>query len=63
MKTRKLGTLGVSELGYGTMRFASGYGSSPERPEAIRVIPGAYERGVAYGPFTNGELVGEALFP
>ncbi len=68
MKTRKLGTLEVSELGYGTMSFASSYGSSPERPEAIRVIRGAYERGVtffdtaeAYGPFTNEELVGEAL--
>jgi len=70
MKTRKLGTLEVSELGYGTMSFASSYGPSPERSEAIRVIRGAYERGVtffdtaeAYGPFTNEELVGEALGP
>src|SRR3954449_5041036 len=70
MKTRKLGQLTVSELGYGTMSFASTYGSSPDRLEAIRVIRGAHERGVtffdtakAYGPFTNEELVGEALAP
>ena len=70
MKTRTLAPLELSELGYGTMSFASSYGSSPERPEAIRVIHGAYERGVTffdtaetYGPFTNKELVGEALFP
>src|SRR3954464_12135138 len=70
MKTRKLGQLTVSELGYGTMSFASTYGSSPDRLEAIRVIRGAHERGVtffdtaeAYSPFTNEELVGEALAP
>jgi aryl-alcohol dehydrogenase-like predicted oxidoreductase len=68
MKTRKLGSLKVSEIGYGTMSFASSYGSAPDRAEAIRVIRGAHERGVtlfdtaeAYGPFTNEELVGEAL--
>jgi aryl-alcohol dehydrogenase-like predicted oxidoreductase len=60
----------VSELGYGTMSFASSYGSSPGWSEAIRVIRGAHERGVtlfdtaeAYGPFTNEEIVGEALAP
>lgn len=70
MKTRKLGPLTVSEIGYGTMSFASYYGASPERSEAIRVIRGAHERGVthfdtaeAYGPLTNEELVGEALAP
>jgi len=70
MKTRKLGGLDVSALGYGTMSFASSYGAAPDRPEAIRVIRGAYEKGVtffdtaeAYGPFTNEELVGEALAP
>ena len=69
-KTRKLGTVEVSELGYGTMSFASSYGPSPDRPEEMPVIRGAYERGVAffdtaeaYGPFTNEELVGEALAP
>jgi aryl-alcohol dehydrogenase-like predicted oxidoreductase len=70
MQTRYLGSLAVSEIGYGTMSFASMYGPSPERSEAIRVIRGAYERGVtffdtaeAYGPFTNEVLVGEALAP
>lgn len=70
MKNRKLGPLTVSEIGYGTMSFANYYGASPERSEAIRVIRGAHERGVthfdtaeAYGPFTNEELVGEALAP
>lgn len=70
MKSRKLGALAVSEVGYGTMSFASTYGASPDRSEAIRVIRGAHELGVtffdtaeAYGPFTNEELVGEALAP
>lgn len=70
MKTRNLGPLAVSELGYGTMSFADYYGASPERSEAIRVIRGAHERGVtlfdtaeSYGPFTNEDLVGEALAP
>ncbi|MGH9523172.1 MAG: aldo/keto reductase [Terriglobales bacterium] len=70
MKTRKLGTLSVSEIGYGTMSFASTYGSAPSRADAVRVIRGAYELGVTffdtaeiYGPFTNEQLVGEALAP
>src|SRR3954449_7057984 len=70
MKTRILGTLAVSEIGYGTMSFASTYGEAPDRDEAVRVIRGAHERGVtffdtaeAYGPFTNEELVGNALAP
>jgi aryl-alcohol dehydrogenase-like predicted oxidoreductase len=70
MKTRTLGPLSVSEIGYGTMSFASYYGASPEKAEAIRVIRGAHERGVtlfdtaeAYGPWTNEALVGEALAP
>jgi len=70
MKIRMLGTLAVSEIGYGTMSFASSYGLAPERAEAIRVIRGAHERGVtlfdtaeAYGPFTNEDLLGEALAP
>jgi aryl-alcohol dehydrogenase-like predicted oxidoreductase len=52
------------------MSFASSYGPSPDRPDAIRVIRGAYERGVtffdtaeAYGQFTNEELLAEALAP
>jgi aryl-alcohol dehydrogenase-like predicted oxidoreductase len=70
MQKRKLGNLEVSELGFGTMSFASSYGSSPDHKEAVRAIRGAYELGVtffdtaeAYGPFTNEELVGEALAP
>ena len=68
MKTRMLGNLAVSEIGFGTMSFASTYGQAPDRQESIRVIRGAYERGVTffdtaevYGPWTNEELVGEAL--
>lgn len=70
MKTRKLGTLEVSEIGFGTMSFASTYGAAPDEREAIRVIRGAHERGVtffdtaeAYGPLTNEVLVGKALAP
>lgn len=70
MKTRKLGPLEVSEIGFGTMSFASMYGASPEEAEAIRVIRGAYDLGVthfdtaeAYGPWTNEVLVGKALAP
>lgn len=68
MKTRMLGTLEVSEIGFGTMSFASSYGEAPDHAEAIRVIRGAHDLGVtffdtaeAYGPWTNEELVGEAL--
>ena len=70
MKTRRLGALEVSEIGYGTMSFASLYGASPDHDEAIRVIRGAHDLGVtifdtaeSYGPFTNEELVGDALAP
>jgi len=70
MKQRLLGSLAVSEIGFGTMSFASVYGASPDRIEAIRVIRGAHDLGLtffdtaeAYGPWTNEELVGEALRP
>ncbi len=70
MKQRNLGSLAVSEIGFGTMSFASTYGASPDHAEAIRVIRGAHDIGVtffdtaeAYGPWTNEELVGEALRP
>lgn len=70
MTTRQLGDLSVSAIGYGTMSFASTYGAAPDRAEAVRVIRGAHDLGVthfdtaeAYGPFTNEELVGEALAP
>jgi aryl-alcohol dehydrogenase-like predicted oxidoreductase len=70
MQTRYLGSLAVSEIGFGTMSFASTYGEAPDHAEAVRVIRGAFDLGVtffdtaeAYGPFTNEELVGEALAP
>ena len=70
MKTRTLGTLEVSELGFGTMSFANTYGAAPDRAENIRTIRGAHDLGVtffdtaeAYGPWINEELVGEALAP
>ncbi|AHG89261.1 NADP-dependent oxidoreductase domain protein [Gemmatirosa kalamazoonensis] len=70
MQYRTLGSLEVSALGYGAMGLTGMYGQPTARPEAIRLIRAAFERGVtffdtaeAYGPFTNEELVGEALAP
>jgi len=70
MQQCMLGNLAVSEIGYGTMRFASTYGPAPDRAVAIGIIRGAHDLGVtlfdtaeAYGPWTNEELVGEALRP
>src|SRR5688500_18066185 len=69
MKTRKLGSLEVSELGFGNMGLSSGhYGPGVTKAEGIRVIREAFDRGVTffdtaevYGPYVNEELVGEAL--
>jgi len=72
MEKRKLGknNLKVSAIGLGCMRMTGGYGPTPDKQEMIAVIRGAVERGVTffdtaqvYGPFTNEELVGEALAP
>jgi aryl-alcohol dehydrogenase-like predicted oxidoreductase len=72
MHTRKLGNSGleVSALGFGCMGLSFGLGRATEKTEAIKVIRAAYDGGVtffdtaeAYGPFTNEELVGEALGP
>ena len=71
MNKRKLGTLEVSELGFGNMSLSGGhYGPGVDRAHGIRVIRDAYERGVTffdtaevYGPYVNEELVGEALAP
>ncbi|MDB5725874.1 MAG: aldo/keto reductase [Novosphingobium sp.] len=70
MRTRNLGDLTVSVLGFGTMSFASYYGASPAKAEAIRVIRDVYDQGVilfdtaeSYGLFTNEVLVGEAIAP
>ena len=72
MQRRKLGTGGleVSALGLGCMGLSFGYGPAVEKQEAIELIRAAVDRGVTffdtaevYGPFTNEELVGEALAP
>jgi len=72
MQKRKLGKSGleVSAVGYGCMGLDYGYGPATDRREGIRIIRVAAERGVtffdtaeSYGPFTNEELVGEALAP
>ncbi|NGO51655.1 aldo/keto reductase [Allomesorhizobium camelthorni] len=71
MQKRKLGSsLEVSAIGLGCMGMSQSYGQPMETPDAIRLIRSAVERGVTffdtaevYGPFTNEELVGEALAP
>ena len=72
MQKRKLGRSGleVSALGLGCMGMSFGYGPAADRQEMIALIRAAVERGVTffdtaevYGPFTNEELVGEALAP
>src|SRR5579864_7123319 len=72
MQKRKLGRSGleVSALGLGCMGMSYGYGPAADTKEMISLIRKAVERGVtffdtaeAYGPFTNEELVGEALAP
>ena len=72
MKTRKLGANGleVSALGLGCMGMSHGYGFPQDRQQMISLLRTAVERGVTffdtaevYGPFTNEELVGEALEP
>ena len=71
MQKRKLGkNLQVSAIGLGCMGMSFGYGPAADRKEMIALIRKAVERGVTffdtaqvYGPFTNEELVGEALAP
>ena len=70
MKTRSLGKLEVSEIGAGCMSISANYGPPADKNQGIRVIRTAYDKGVTffdtaevYGPFTNEELVGEALAP
>lgn len=70
MKTRQLGALKVSELGAGCMSISANYGPPADRQQGIQVIRAAVERGVTfldtaevYGPYTNEDLVGEALAP
>ncbi len=72
MQKRRLGMsdLEVSALGLGCMGLSFGYGPATDRTEAISLIRSAVERGVTffdtaevYGPFTNEDVVGEALAP
>jgi aryl-alcohol dehydrogenase-like predicted oxidoreductase len=72
MQKRKLGNsnLEVSALGLGCMGMSHGYGQPGDKAQMIAVIRAAVERGISffdtaeiYGPYTNEELVGEALAP
>ncbi len=72
MQKRKLGSdnLAVSAIGLGCMGMSFSYGPPADKQERISLLRAAVERGVTffdtaevYGPFTNEELVSEALFP
>jgi len=72
MHKRMLGQTGleVSAIGFGCMGISFGYGPAGSRQEGLAIIRSAFDRGVtffdtaeAYGPFTNEEVVGEALGP
>ena len=72
MQKRKLGKSGleVSAIGLGCMGLSFGYGPAVDKPDGISLIRAAIEHGVTFfdtaevhGPFTNEELVGEALAP
>jgi len=70
MKKRTLGTLEVSSLGLGCMGLSHGYGAATDTKDAVALIRTAHDHGVTffdtaqvYGPFTNEDVVGEALQP
>ena len=71
MHTRTLGQgLQVSALGFGCMGISYGLGTPVTKEDGIAIIRAAFERGVTffdtaevYGPFTNEEVVGEAVKP
>ncbi|MCD7110468.1 aldo/keto reductase [Rhizobium sp. DKSPLA3] len=70
MQKRNIGTLEVSALGLGCMGLSHGYGTPTETKDAVTLIRAAHDRGVTffdtaqvYGPFTNEDVVGEALQP
>ncbi|WP_242920666.1 aldo/keto reductase [Pontibacter liquoris] len=72
MQKRTLGKSGleVSALGLGCMGLSYGYGPATDKQDAVKLIRAAYEKGItffdtaeAYGPYTNEELLGEALEP
>ncbi len=70
MTTRKLGMLEVSAISSGCMSISANYGPPANRTQGIKAIRTAFEKGVTffdtaevYGPYTNEDLVGEALAP
>ena len=70
LSSRKLGELEVSAIGAGCMSISANYGPPADKTQGIQVMRAAYERGVTffdtaevYGPYTNEELVGQALAP
>ncbi len=70
LEKRKLGSLEVTELGFGCMNIAWAYGNSPGKEDAIKLIRNAYEQGVRffdtaeiYGPHISERTTGEALKP
>lgn len=70
MQKRKIGTLEVSAIGLGCMGLSHGYGPATNQRDAVKLIRAAHDRGVTffdtaqvYGPFTNEDVVGEALEP
>jgi aryl-alcohol dehydrogenase-like predicted oxidoreductase len=70
MKTRKLGKLEVSELGFGCMNLATNYGPAAPIDDAIKVIRDAHSKGVTffdtaevYGPYMSETIVGGAVEP
>jgi aryl-alcohol dehydrogenase-like predicted oxidoreductase len=70
MKQRTLGTMKVSELGFGCMTLAGNYNAPVTKEQAVKTIRAAYENGVTffdtaevYGPYISEEFVGEALAP
>ncbi|HPG07141.1 MAG TPA: aldo/keto reductase [Saprospiraceae bacterium] len=70
IRTRKLGELEVTELGFGCMNIAWAYGNLPRREDSIQLIRIAYEAGIRffdtaeiYGPHKSEEITGEALKP
>jgi hypothetical protein len=70
LTSRTLGGLEVSALGLGCMGLSMNYGQPADKHDAVALIRAAADRGVTffdtaevYGPFTNEELLGEALAP
>ncbi|GLK83685.1 hypothetical protein GCM10017653_17540 [Ancylobacter defluvii] len=70
MKTRKIGNMEVSELGFGCMNQSGNYNPPVPNEQGVKTLRAAFENGVTffdtaevYGPYINEELVGEALQP